>query len=606
MCFFMDDKELKKEVSGADAPESSENSSEKETLNAPKTDDWEFDAKAPTLENEIELDDEFEIDISEDVKEEKNNNDAEKMPKEKKKFKIKNKKAFKIAMISIACAIVVAIITAVCVWFFTVPNSDEKMNLGNVALTVGNTDVSIGMYNYYYQGTVNSYLQQAQYGYNDIDPTVPYDEQFTTDEDGNKISWLDVFKKDTIDHIQYVLSYYEAALENGITMTEAQKNQIDEYIKGVASSAANKEMSIDAYIQQEYGEHCGEATLRKILKQSSIASNYYQQVLADNKTDENAFNAYFEENKKQYLSAKFSCIEILGEGTDEASLAKLEKRVEEYQSKVKDKASLISLIPTASAELIDQYIEHEYFKTEKEAVDKLSEASEMTLNYGEIKNEFSAEIADWLVDGENGVGKTNYYIDKDYGFAYLFVKTEKPFYPKDELYSVRHILVIPESANQSEESNSKVEYTEAEWKAALEKANSILKEYNEGDKTEVSFALLAEAKSDDTESTSSGSSGFYGGAFEGVPLGQMVPEFEKWAVDKTRKYGDVEIVKSQFGYHIMYFIYDGPQYLFNANADFKVEKITNYEKGLAEKYTVKERQGISRTKIAEPIESETK
>jgi hypothetical protein len=38
--------------------------------------------------------------------------------------------------------------------YFTVPNSDEKMNPGNVALKVSDTPVSIGMYNYYYDSIV--------------------------------------------------------------------------------------------------------------------------------------------------------------------------------------------------------------------------------------------------------------------------------------------------------------------------------------------------------------------------------------------------------------------------------------------------------------------
>ena len=34
----------------------------------------------------------------------------------------------------------------------------------------------------------------------------------------------------------------------------------------------------------------------------------------------------------------------------------------------------------------------------------------------------------------------------------------------------------------------------------------------------------------------------------------MVAEFENWALKDGRKYGDVGIVETQFGYHIMYFI----------------------------------------------------
>lgn len=40
----------------------------------------------------------------------------------------------------------------------------------------------------------------------------------------------------------------------------------------------------------------------------------------------------------------------------------------------------------------------------------------------------------------------------------------------------------------------------------------------------------------------------------------MVTEFEEWATDDSRKYGDTGIVKSDYGYHIMFFIDDCPSY----------------------------------------------
>lgn len=54
----------------------------------------------------------------------------------------------------------------------------------------------------------------------------------------------------------------------------------------------------------------------------------------------------------------------------------------------------------------------------------------------------------------------------------------------------------------------------------------------------------------------------------------MVPEFEKWAMDDSRKYGDVAIVKSKYGYHIMYFIDKCPQYQYNCKKDILSDRET--------------------------------
>ena len=70
---------------------------------------------------------------------------------------------------------------------------------------------------------------------------------------------------------------------------------------------------------------------------------------------------------------------------------------------------------------------------------------------------------------------------------------------------------------------------------------------------------------------------------EGTKKGAMVPEFEKWAMDDSRKYGDVAIVKSKYGYHIMYFIDKCPQYQYNCKKDILSNRETQMVDGCAVK-----------------------
>lgn len=79
------------------------------------------------------------------------------------------------------------------------------MNPGNVVMTVGNTDVSVGMYNFYYQNIVKQYVQYASNGYYDIDLSKDFSTQYTTDDDGNEISWQDRFKENTTELIKKTL-----------------------------------------------------------------------------------------------------------------------------------------------------------------------------------------------------------------------------------------------------------------------------------------------------------------------------------------------------------------------------------------------------------------
>ncbi|MBQ2749594.1 MAG: peptidylprolyl isomerase, partial [Clostridia bacterium] len=44
-----------------------------------------------------------------------------------------------------------------------------------------------------------------------------------------------------------------------------------------------------------------------------------------------------------------------------------------------------------------------------------------------------------------------------------------------------------------------------------------------------------------------------GGLMEDIKQGDMVAEFDAWIFDEARKEGDYDIVKTQYGYHLVYF-----------------------------------------------------
>ena len=100
-------------------------------------------------------------------------------------------------------------------------------------------------------------------------------------------------------------------------------------------------------------------------------------------------------------------------------------------------------------------------------------------------------------------------------------------YKTQEQARSRHILIkVPAGADAK---------TDA---AAKAKADDILKQLKAG----ASFADLAKKYSDDSSKDQGGELGFY-------QKGATVPEFEKALF--SQKIGDIEIVKSQFGYHIL-------------------------------------------------------
>lgn len=534
------------------------------TVRLEDNDNWQFEASAPAAENDVfsGVDGvEFEL-----PKEEKPAPQQEVSTEIKSHDIVLKKERVSIVLSSLLAVVVVVTLVVLGIGYYTQPNSNEKMNPGNIAMTVGDTDVSVGMYNYYYDNIVYEYTYYANYGYYDLDTSADFSTQYTTDSDGNEISWLDLFEQTAVGRIKTNIMYYEKGLEAGITITDEQQEEIELQLASVRESASSAGQSVNEYVEENFGAYCGIETLRKYLEQYYIAGTYYNQYYITGRPTEEETQAYFDEHQDEYKSCSYALLEMDYDTTDDATRQQSIEKAQSYMSRITDVDSMRALIPTACADLIDQFISAGYFETEDEAVSALSESIEATQARTNIESSFGEDIADWMFDESNAVGSTNYYANEDVGIVYVLLKTSQPFLEETEVYSVRHILVIPGSDDEdsTDSSSSSNDFTDEEWAAALEKAESILDEYNATDKSELSFAKLAEEYSDDTESTSAGSSGLYGGGYEGVSSGDMVSEFEDWAMDDSRRYGDVEIVQSEYGYHIMFFVFRGPEYMYDS------------------------------------------
>lgn len=107
--------------------------------------------------------------------------------------------------------------------------------------------------------------------------------------------------------------------------------------------------------------------------------------------------------------------------------------------------------------------------------------------------------------------------------------------------SVRHILISPE---QDETTGA---ISDEAWAAAERTANELLAQWQQNP-TEDNFAALANDNSSDPGSNTTG------GLYEDFDSSTMVAEFTDWSFDPARVYGDTGIVKTTYGYHIMFFI----------------------------------------------------
>lgn len=554
---------------------------EKDGVKYETSDNWEFDAKAPTLDENLVMENQ-DYSISFDKVSEPKPTQALDNPNDNKI--VINKEPLKFIPLAIFLAAVIAVVATLGVRYYTVPNGKEGkyMNPASVVATVDGQKISIGMYDYYYASIVSYYEQYASYGYYSLDTTKDYSKQYTTDDDGNKISWQKFFETEALKEVEQITTYYSKALEEGVTLTSTQKKTIDKQISTLKDSASQNDVSLDQYIKANFGTYCSEDTIRLMLEQYYLSANYKGKFKCETKVTDNDVDKYYNDHKNDYKKIEFYYIASPYDATDDNSKNESIKTAEKIMAKMKDKKSVIALVPEVYSSYIDSQVkssmEQDSTLTEKKAREEAvkSYESNVVTTVSGSDSPFDDKMNTWLFSDDTKVGSKKYYIDESAGYIYIVLKTSKASVEEDETYTVRHILVAPESGSNSSSSTSeKTEYTDEQWAAAKKKADSILAKFNKTDKSEYEFAKLAEQYSTDSASTSSGSNDSFGGLYESVTLGQMVPDFEKWSIDDSRKYGDTGIVKSDYGYHIMFFINDCPEYQSKIIAQIKSDRLSN-------------------------------
>ena len=163
---------------------------------------------------------------------------------------------------------------------------------------------------------------------------------------------------------------------------------------------------------------------------------------------------------------------------------------------------------------------------------------------------------------------SQYYDDNAENYEASHVeKIDKP------MVSVRHILIEPEASEDGTISDEA-------WAEAEKTANDILDQWLAGEQTEESFAALANEHSADPGSNTNG------GLYEDVYPGQMVETFNDWCFADGRQVGDYGIVKTNYGYHIMFFSGVGEEIYWRVTAkeDYLSELAAQMQDEIAAKY----------------------
>ena len=420
------------------------------------------------------------------------------------------------------------------------------------AVTVGNHKLSVAEMNYYFLDTVNS---NSYLGYM-VDNNTPLDEQ----EYGDGQTWADYLLETAVTSARDNYAIYDEAIANGYTLTEEDQAQIDQQIQTMETYASLYGYnSVSAFLRANYGAGCNESNYRAYLEVQAIATGYNNQIVEGLTYTQEEIDAEAAENPADYTSYDYRYYLVstsnyyetdADEHTEEETAAAKEAAQAAAQQLLDDSqgdgekfweaAHALMHVNDGEETTGETEPEETTGETQPEETGDTTEEEDThedtTLYENTLKSSMPSILSDWLTDSARQAGDTTVIeASNDAGYyAVMFLgsndNTEVP------TVNVRHILISTSDSVTAEDARSQIEEIQAEY---------------EEDPTEEHFAELAETYSSDTGSNTNG------GLYENVAPGQMVEEFNDWIFADNRQAGDVGIVETDYGCHLMYFVGDG-------------------------------------------------
>ena len=415
------------------------------------------------------------------------------------------------------------------------------MQQPKVAVQVGEHEVTYVELNYYYIDAMNDYCHQyGPYLHYLLNTNQPLNEQVYDQETG--MTWDQYFLDIALDniHATYALYYNAPRPELHANAIEELNNSVN-HINTMALLYGYSDA--DTYLCSVYGEGASLDTYRAYLEKTLIAKQCYEEQYNSIEVPYNIIQDYDQTHSHELNSYNYAYCYIpvshcypdhYGTYTDEGMVYTDEETA--YATELAYAlASAISSSDICTEEIFNEAIAYYYDILNTYYNVPLPE-EENQANF--MRNQFYHEIADaciaWVVRSEHNNGEVTvipYEVDGILQ-GYYVVLFEGCNDNRMNLVNVRHILI---------------QY-EGDKERARREIKDIYNQFISGSMTEDAFAELARKYSQDDGSKQNG------GLYEDVLPGQMVHAFDAWCYDIYRYPGDFEIVETEYGYHLMYFV----------------------------------------------------
>jgi hypothetical protein len=489
--------------------------------------------------------------------EEKKNQEIEKQTQTKKK------KRNKLIIGIIALALVVAIAVSACVYAFYFNNGNYLRN--SVAASSTSTTIDGAMALYYFNQTYNSY--KSYYGsyfssLTGIDTTKSLKKQ--TYSSSTNETWFTNILSTTETAMTELLTLSDDAQANGFSLTDEEKDIIHNKVQAMTDAEVTTNGSV---LTRNDVEKC--------LDLSYLATKYKNSLKAGYTVSDSDAETYYADNKKTYETCSYRSFSISYTSDSDAASSDSSSSSESSGSTSSTVTLMQEEAKVQAEKLKASSSEDDYLASVNEiekiinptiSDDDLNTAINNTLTSSATYTSGN-EVSEWAFDDSRAIGDTYIYDDSTNSKYTVYYLTSLAARDETATVDVRHILFTSTTYGSDD--------------AANQKAQDVLNEWNSGDKTEDSFALLALKYTEDSGSM------YTGGLYQNVKSGSMTTEFNDWIFDSSRKAGDTDIIQTSYGYHIMYYVCAGlPAWQADVTSAIQSSDYTTAYTSLKEQYPV--------------------
>lgn len=468
---------------------------------------------------------------------------TQKQQQEKRQAEAAKRQKAVYTVIGVVCAVAAA---GLLIWN-GMGSWQARSRVNKAAATVGGETYTVADLQYYYSSLRNMYTS-----YGILDSSIDEGAQWYNEAENQ--TFADFFRESALNNLHQTATLCAAAKAEGFTLSEESQKSIDDQLAQIDIICAQYGMSRKTYFSSQYG--VSEKVYLRNLTNDILASDYSQAHQDSLTYDEAALNEYYAEHTDTLDSYDYRYFFISGAApttdadgneitpTDEEKAAAMETAKQNADAAVAAVQAAENKEAAFAAEA-PKYVS----ESTREAYAADPNYSLATGVMGNTLSRNNSDYAEWLMDGARNSGDVTAIESSSGYFVVMFLDR---YLDKENAVNIRHILIMADTADSTEtDDNGNPVPTQAALDAAKAEAESLLAQWEAGDKTPESFGALAQEHSDDPGSKDKG------GQYTRVPQGQMFAGFDEWIFDPARKEGDTGLVENpqsgQQGWHVIYF-----------------------------------------------------